>query len=90
MNVKALSIKRKEDDINTEHNSKNLCSAAVAQWTKRLTRYGQTRAQIWKSALRISLLKKYSYIRALLSYVVLCKLPVLALYLYTTRINSTQ
>ena len=34
------------DDINTEHNMKSIGRAAVAQWTKRLTRNGQTRVQI--------------------------------------------
>ena len=37
---------RYQDDINTEHNMKSIGSAAVAQWTKRLTRNGQTRVQI--------------------------------------------
>ena len=30
--------KRYQDDINTEHNIKSIGRAAVAQWTKRLTR----------------------------------------------------
>ena len=30
------------NDINTEHSMKSVCRAAVAQWTKRLTRNGQT------------------------------------------------
>ena len=38
MNAKALSIMRCQDDINTEHNIKSIRRAAVAQWTKRLTR----------------------------------------------------
>ena len=42
----ALSIIRYQDDINTEHNMKSIGGAAVAQWTKRLTRNGQTRVQI--------------------------------------------
>ena len=46
MNAKALSIMRYLDDINTEHNIKSVCRAAVAQWTKRLTRTGQTRVPI--------------------------------------------
>ena len=46
MNAKALSIMRYQDDINTEHNMKSICHAAVAQWTKRLTRNGQTRVRI--------------------------------------------
>ena len=37
---------RYQDDINTEHNVKSICRAAVAQWTKRLTRTGQTRVRI--------------------------------------------
>ena len=37
---------RCQDDINTEHNMKSICRAAVAQWTKRLTRNGQTRVRI--------------------------------------------
>ena len=37
---------RYQDDINTEHNMKSICRAAVAHWTKRLTRNGQTRVQI--------------------------------------------
>ena len=50
MNAKALSVMRYQDDINTEHNMKSVCRAAVAQWTKRLTRNGQTRVQNWKGA----------------------------------------
>ena len=46
MNAKALSIMRYQDDINTEHNMKSICCAAVAQWTKRLTRNGYTRVRI--------------------------------------------
>ena len=37
-------------DINTEHNMKPVCREAVAQWTERLTRNGQTRVQISKGA----------------------------------------
>ena len=37
---KALSIMRYQDDINTEHNMKSICRAAVAQWPKSLTRNG--------------------------------------------------
>ena len=37
---------RYQDDINTEHNKKSMFRAAVAQWTKRLTRNGQTRVEI--------------------------------------------
>ena len=40
---------RYQDDINTEHNKKSIGRAAVAQWTKRLTRNGQTRVQIRKA-----------------------------------------
>ena len=36
---------RCQDDINTEHNMKSIGRAAVAQWTKRLTRNGQTRVR---------------------------------------------
>ena len=36
MNVKALSIMRYQNDINTEHNMKSICRAAMAQWTTRL------------------------------------------------------
>ena len=50
MNAKALSVMRYQDDINTEHNMKSVCRAAVAQWTKRLTRNGQTRVRNWKGA----------------------------------------
>ena len=32
MNVKALSIMLYHDNINTEHNMKSICHAAVAQW----------------------------------------------------------
>ena len=46
MNAKALSIIRYQDDINTEHNMKSIGRAAVAQWTKRLTRNGQMRVRI--------------------------------------------
>ena len=46
MNADALSIMRYQDDINTEHNMKSVGRAAVAQWTKRLTRNGQTRVRI--------------------------------------------
>ena len=37
---------RCQDDINTELNMKSIGRAAVAQWTKRLTRKRQTRVQI--------------------------------------------
>ena len=37
------------DEINTEHNMKSIGRAAVAQWTKRLTRNGQTRVRIRKA-----------------------------------------
>ena len=50
MNAKALSVMRYQDDINTEHNMKSVCRAAVAQWTKRLTRNGYTRVRNWKGA----------------------------------------
>ena len=46
VNAKALSIMRYQDDINTEHNMKSIGRTAVAQWTKRLTRNGQTRVRI--------------------------------------------
>ena len=46
VNAKALSIMRCQDDINTEQNMKSIGRAAVAQWTKRLTRKGQTRVRI--------------------------------------------
>ena len=46
VNAKALSIMRCQEDINTEHNIKSIGRAAVAQWTKRLTRNGQTRVRI--------------------------------------------
>ena len=46
VNAKALSIMRYQDDINTEHNIKSIGRVAVAQWTKRLTRNGQTRVRI--------------------------------------------
>ena len=46
MNAKALSIMRYQDDINTEHNMKSIGREAVAQWTKPLTRTGQTRVRI--------------------------------------------
>ena len=46
----ALSKVRYRDDINTEHNMKTVCRAAVAQWTERLTRNGYTRVQISKGA----------------------------------------
>ena len=49
VNAKALSIMRYQDDINTEHNMKSICRPAVAQWTKRLTRNGQTRVRIRKA-----------------------------------------
>ena len=42
-------LMRYQDDINTEHNMKSIGRAAVAQWTKRLTRNGQTRVQIRKA-----------------------------------------
>ena len=35
-----------QDDINNEHNMKSIGRAAVAQWTKRLTRNEQTRVRI--------------------------------------------
>ena len=34
VNAKALSIMHYQDGINTEHNMKSMCRAAVAQWTK--------------------------------------------------------
>ena len=49
MNAIVLSIMRYEDDINTEHNMKSMGRAAVAQWTKRSTRNGQTRVRIRKA-----------------------------------------
>ena len=48
VNAKALSIVRYQDDINTEHNMKTVCRAAVAQWKERPTRNGQTRVRIPK------------------------------------------
>ena len=50
MNAKMLSIMRYQDDINTEHNMKSIYRTAVAQWTKRLIRTGQTRVRNWKNA----------------------------------------
>ena len=50
VNAKPLSTMRYEDDINTEQNMKSIGRTAVAQWTKRLTRNGQTRVRIWKGA----------------------------------------
>ena len=50
MNGKVLSVMHYQDDINTEHNMKSVCRAAVAQWTKRLTHNGQTRVQNRKGA----------------------------------------
>ena len=41
---------RYQNDINTEHNMKSICRAAVAHWTKRLTPNGYTRVQNWKRA----------------------------------------
>ena len=38
------------DEINTDHNMKSICRPAVAQWTERLTRKGQTRVRNWKGA----------------------------------------
>ena len=49
MNAKALSIMRCQDDINTEHNMKSICRAAVAQWSTRLTRTGQMRVRSGKA-----------------------------------------
>ena len=49
MNARALSMMRYQDDINIEHNNE-VCRAAVAQRTKRLTRTGQTRVRNWKGA----------------------------------------
>ena len=48
VNAKALSkfIMRYQDGINTQHNIKSIGRAAVAQWTKRVTRTGQTRVRI--------------------------------------------
>ena len=45
---KALYVMRYQDDINTEHNMKSVCRAAVAHWTRRLTRNGQKRVRNWK------------------------------------------
>ena len=45
MNAKALSIMSYQDDINTALNMKSICRAAVAQWTKRLTRIAYTRVR---------------------------------------------
>ena len=64
MNAKALSIMRYHDDINTEHNMKSVLRAAVAQWTKGLTRNGQTRS---KNA-NILLLQMYSLYSLLYSW----------------------
>jgi hypothetical protein len=50
MNAKALSVMRYQGDINTKHNMKSVCRAAVSQWRKRLTRNGQTRVRNWKGA----------------------------------------
>ena len=47
------------DQINTEHNMKSICRPAVAQWTKRLTRKGQTRVRNWKGA---NILLSHSYV----------------------------
>ena len=58
MKAKALSIMRYQDDINTEHNMKSICRAAVAQWTKRLTRNGYMLVRNWKGA-NIVLLQKH-------------------------------
>ena len=49
MNAKALSVMHYQDDINTEHNIKSIGRAAVSQWTKHLTRNGQTPVQIRKA-----------------------------------------
>ena len=38
------------DEINTERNMKSICRLAMAQWTERLTRKGQTRVRNWKGA----------------------------------------
>ena len=46
--AKALSITIYQDDMYTEHGMKTVCRAAVAQWTKGLTRNGQTRVRISK------------------------------------------
>ena len=50
MNANARSIMCYQDDINTEHNMNSISRAAVAQWTKRLTRNGYTRVQNCKGA----------------------------------------
>ena len=63
MSAKALSIMRHQEDINTEHNMKSIGRAAVAQWTKRPTRNGQTRARIREAhiIIDITLLSNYFY-----------------------------
>ena len=50
-----------QDDINTEHNMKSIGRAAVAQWSKRLTRNGQTRVRIWKGANIFDITNLYEY-----------------------------
>ena len=54
---------RHQEDINTEHNMKSIGRAAVAQWTKRPTRNGQTRARIREAhiIIDITLLSNYFY-----------------------------
>ena len=58
------------DEINTEHNMKSICRPAVAQWTERLTRKGQTRVRNWKGAniLLSQYIDNISYIKYIHSY----------------------
>ena len=59
--------------INTEHNMKSIGRAAVAQWTKRLTRNGQTRVRIWKGA-NILLSHEYTVLVYPYTYSMYCTL----------------
>ena len=61
MIAKALStLMRYQDDINTEHNMKSICRAAVAQWTTRLTRNEYTRVKTGKAHIFFIILHKYT------------------------------
>ena len=59
---------RYQNDINTEHNMKSIFRAAVAQWTKHLTRNGQTRVRIREALIfditDIVCLWIYSYVQS--------------------------
>ena len=78
MNAIALSIMRYQDDINTEHNMKSICRAAVAQWTKRLTCNG------YYSGSKLER-RKHAFITYLMIYLLI--LIIFIFYISFTKTN---